>query len=120
MHTNELKRLKAAMQVFSQIDHKMQVGTALTLLEIADAEHNGQDISTQDLEKRIGFQSGAASRNVYYWGDGHKEMGGGGHKMITVTMNVNDRRRRDLRLTPKGHALMNRVKELVGNGEATR
>lgn len=99
-----------ALRRFNQFDTKMQVSTILTFLEIAKAEGRGEEISVQDIEKSVGLKSGTASRNVYYWGDGHKDMTGG-HKMITVTLNGDDRRRRDLRLTAKGKAL---IKQITG------
>jgi DNA-binding MarR family transcriptional regulator len=100
--------LITALRRFNQFDHKMQVSTILTFLECAKAERNRKDISVQDIEKLVGLRSGTASRNVYYWADGHKDMTGG-HNLITVTMNSEDRRRRDLRLTAKGKAFLGQL-----------
>lgn len=69
-----LSTLISALRRFNQFDGKMQVSTILTLLEIALAEAKNEDISVQDIEKRVGLMSGTASRNVYYWGEGHKDM----------------------------------------------
>lgn len=107
-----LSVLMRAFYRFNQFDSKIQVSTILTLLEIAAAEQRGEDISVQDIEKRVGLQSGTASRNVYYWGEGHKEMKGG-HQMITIDFDINDRRRRSLRLTAKGKAFIRDMLEGV-------
>ncbi len=89
---------------FSAFSPNMQVSTVMTLLEIARADLTGQSISTQDIERRVGLLSGTASRNIYYWEKGHKEMSGG-HDFVSVGFGA-DRRRRSLELTPKGRAFV--------------
>lgn len=111
--------LIGSLRRFNQFDTKMQVSTILTLLEIALADKSGEDISVQEIEKRVGLFSGTASRNVYYWGEGHKAMQGG-HEMITIAFDPNDRRRRSLRLTNKGRAFISDlVKGVTNYGKTT-
>lgn len=100
-----LTTLMNALRRFNQFDPKMQVSTILALLEVAAANARHDDISVQDIEKNVGIKSGAASRNAYYWGEGHQEMTGG-HKMITIGFGE-DRRKRSLVLTSKGRAFIN-------------
>lgn len=107
-----MRSLKRALYRFNQFDPKMQVSTILTLLEIAEAEMEGAPISVQDIEKKVGLLSGTSSRNVYYWGEGHKDMRGG-HEMITIGFDVSDRRKRSLRMTSKGKAFINQLLEGV-------
>lgn len=106
----EIRQVIETLRKFSTFDHKMQVCTMLTLLEIAYAEKLGRDISTRDIETRVGLKSGTASRNVYYWEDGHQE-NTGGLGFVSVHINHADRRTRDLRLTAKGVGFIN---SLVG------
>lgn len=104
MATEELHYINAlirTLQKFSQFDSKMQVSTILTLLEIAKAEATKKSISTSEIEKNVGLLSGTSTRNIYYWGEGHPDMRGG-HKLVDVGFDINDRRRRTLTLTPKG------------------
>lgn len=101
-----------ALRRFNDIDSKMQVSTILTLLEIADAEYKGKDISIKELETSIGLLSGTASRNAYYWGEGHPQMRGG-HEMIRIGFGVTDKRLRTLQLTNKGKTFMNNLLEGV-------
>ena len=109
-----LSLLIAALRRFNQFDTKMQVSTILTMLEIAAADLSGDDISVQDIEKRVGLLSGTASRNVYYWGEGHKTMSGG-HEMVTIGFDPADRRKRTLRMTNKGRAFINDLVRGVSN-----
>ncbi|MBZ9671637.1 hypothetical protein [Mesorhizobium sp. ES1-3] len=102
---NSLEPLIQALKRFSHFDPKMQVSTILTLLEVAEAENRGEPISVQDIEIRVGLKSGTASRNVYYWEEGHKDMRGG-HNMVSIDFDPKDRRRRSLRLTAKGKAFV--------------
>ncbi|WP_173931440.1 hypothetical protein [Chelativorans sp. Marseille-P2723] len=103
-----LKQLKRYLHRFNQFDPKMQVSTILTLLEIAEAELLNKAISVREIERNVGLLSGTASRNVYYWGEGHKDMKGG-HEMVTIGFDPEDRRRRSLLMTPKGWAFINQL-----------
>lgn len=100
---SEVQTLKTALRRFAQFDLKMQVSTILTLLEVGLAEAAQEDISVQDIERRVGLQSGTASRNCYYWAEGHRDMTGG-HELIAIGFDLSDRRKRTLRLTNKGKA----------------
>lgn len=86
----------------------LQISTVLTLLEIALATERKEGIGVQDIEQKVGLLSGTASRNVYYWGEGHKMMKGG-LEYITVAFDPNDRRKRTLTLTNKGKAFINEL-----------
>ncbi len=103
-----LRDVMSALYRFNQFDPKMQVSTILTFLEIAAAEQRGDQISVQDIERKVGMLSGTSTRNVYYWGDGHKDMRGG-HQMIKIDFDPNDRRRRALSLTAKGKAFLSQL-----------
>ena len=120
--TAEVKALDAiirTLQKFSQFDTKMQVSMILTLLEIARSEVLGDEISTLDIEKKVGLLSGTATRNIYYWAGGHQDVRGG-HEMINVGLDLQDRRKRTLRLTPKGKAFINSIIGGIPHGETTR
>jgi hypothetical protein len=111
-----LTLLMNALQRFNQFDPKMQVSTVLTLLEIAAAEQADKEISVQDIERQVGLQSGTASRNCYYWADGHKDMTGG-YEMIRIDFDRNDRRKRSLTLTNKGRAFIRNLASDLKKGD---
>lgn len=109
---HEINTLLNMLYKFNQFDTKMQVSTIITLLEIAKSEVNGREISTGDIEKRVGLLSGTATRNVYYWADGHKDVRGA-HQFVEVKLDISDRRRRLLRLTHRGRAFVSQLLELI-------
>ncbi|MER9524147.1 hypothetical protein NKI96_11230 [Mesorhizobium sp. M0292] len=111
-----LTLLMNALQRFNQFDPKMQVSTVLTLLEIAAAEQADREISVQDIERRVGLKSGTASRNCYYWAEGHKDMTGG-YEMIRIDFDQNDRRKRSLTLTNKGRAFIRNLGSGLKRGD---
>lgn len=106
----KLRALIKQLRNFNQIDTKMQVSTILTLLEVALAEETRQDIAVQDIERYVGLKSGTASRNVRYWSDeGHSDMPNSGYDLVSVVLSLEDRRRRDIKLTSKGKAFINNL-----------
>ncbi len=111
LERDKLNTLISALRRFNQFDTKMQVSTMLTILEVAAANMDKRPIAVQDLEQKIGMLSGTASRNAYYWADGHKDMKGG-HEMVDVKISTVDRRRRELSLTSKGKAF---IESIIGD-----
>ena len=107
-HSAALRQIIEALTPFKDHDAKMQVSTVLTLLEIAAHQEEGVKIHPLSLQKKIGYQSGTATRNIYYWCEGHKDVRGG-HNYARVEADKTDGRRRELYLTDKGAAFMQRV-----------
>lgn len=101
---SKLETAITLLKRFAVFDTSMQVSTMLTLLEIARSSDGTAEVSVQDIEEQVGLLSGTASRNVYYWAEGHREMRGG-HGFVKVDFGK-DRRRRALSLTPKGRAFV--------------
>lgn len=106
--SKNLREFKRLLGAFNLMDNRMQVSTILTLLEIALAEEEGRDCSTKDIEASLGVLSGTASRNTYYWERGHSDMVGA-YEYVTVILDPRDRRRRLLRLTPRGRHFVNQL-----------
>lgn len=113
--SRKIRRLISALSRFSQFDPKMQVSTIMTLLEIAAADAEKRDITPGDIERRVGLKTGTASRNVFYWGEGHKEITGA-HEMLDVVQAPGDRRMRHIRLNAKGKAFVNQILGALGDG----
>ncbi|WP_422048047.1 hypothetical protein [Shimia sp.] len=108
-----LSKIIALGQRLSQFDVKMQISTALALIYVAKFQDRPEGVTTADLQKWLGVSSAAASRNSYYWGDGTQDMPNAGFGLIRVEMDPMDRRKRVLRLTPRGEAFVNQLKGIV-------
>lgn len=110
-----LNKVLTIFQRMSQFDVKMQLSTAMALLYVAKYQDRDGGVTTADLSKWLGVTAAAASRNSYYWADGTHDMPGGGFGLISISIDQEDRRRRCLRLTPRGEAFIDQLRE-VANG----
>ncbi|WP_319413871.1 hypothetical protein [uncultured Cohaesibacter sp.] len=115
--TSSTKQLIKQLHFFNDIDQKMQVSTILAFLEVADAYDNGRDISVKEVQKRVGFHSSSATRNIYYWAEGHDQMSQA-LGFVDVALDQEDRRRRVLGLTVKGRKALRTLKG-IDDGEET-
>ena len=113
-----IRNFKKVLQRFNQFDTKMQVSTILTLLEVIEADLTGTVLSPTDIEDKVGLKPGTATRNIYYWGEGHKQMSGS-YGLVDVALSIEDRRRRELTLTHKGKAFAHHLIEELKDGKAT-
>lgn len=116
MHAVSHPHLKpgiALLQRFAQFDMKMQLSIALALLYIAQHQDRDEGVTTNDLTKWLGMAPAAASRNSYYWADGTPDMPHAGYGLIKIIVSPTDRRRRSMRLTPKGEAFVNQLEEIL-------
>ena len=101
-----LIHVKRIFHAFAQIDPKMQLSTAMVLLEIANADANDREITNKEIEKALGLRSGTTTRNIYYWTEeGHPENSGAAG-LVSVTLSLQDRRQRVIKLTPKGRSFI--------------
>ncbi|MBL4783858.1 MAG: hypothetical protein JKY49_00370 [Cohaesibacteraceae bacterium] len=123
--SGDIEELIRQLGYFSSIDNNMQVGTILALLQVALAVSRGGHGTTELVEKKVGMGSGTASRNVRYWGSGHKSMSKA-MKYMTNEMDPEDNRKRVLRLTHTGEAFIDKImttpgtkRELKGDGQKT-
>lgn len=110
-HSDDMKtltRLLAALNRFRQYDHRMQVSTVMTLLEVALADEAGRDLHPKDIERRIGLHTGTTSRNIWYWSEGTQGMTGA-HKLIDIVPSSTDRRQKFLKMNSRGRAFVDSV-----------
>lgn len=109
----ELRKLRRLLQRFAQFDASMQVSTVMVLLYVAEMEDKAGGLSTVDVQQAVGLSNAAASRNTNYWGPGTKSMTDAGTGYISVDFDPLDRRKRLLRLTPKGRAFVTQLMEVI-------
>ena len=103
--------LVKALERLAQFDINMQLSTAMSLLYVARFQDRDGGVTTSDLTNWLGLSTASASRNSYYWADGTKDMPNSGYNLITVVPDPVDRRRRQLRLTPRGEAFIRQLDE---------
>ncbi|MEP1206074.1 MAG: hypothetical protein ABJL64_20120 [Rhizobiaceae bacterium] len=105
----ETKTIISALHHFRKIDNKMQVSMILSFLEIAAAQDRNEVIGVQEVDRKVGLQSGTASRNVAYWGVGAPNISKA-MEFVNIDFDPRDRRKRVLTLTPKGKAFYKKIK----------
>ncbi len=110
---NHVKPIIKAFQRFAQYDVKMQLSTAMALLYVADQQDKDGGVSTGDIQKWLGITSAAASRNSYYWGEGHSDMPHSGYGLVSVNIHPTDRRLRTLKLTARGEAFIKQLEDIL-------
>ena len=108
-----IKRASNLLSVFSGIDRNMQMITALTLTNAMASIHREGGITTREIERELDMSAGAASRNVNYWMEGHRDSKVAGHGLIDWEIDPRDRRRRVLKLTRKGKDFMRVLTAIV-------
>lgn len=111
MTVEEIQKFMKTLRTFNAMDPKMQVSTVLTLCEIAMADMTKQEMVVQDIQKKVGVSSGAATRNVYYWEEGYGKDDTGGHNYVMLKVSTKDRRLRTCHLTNSGKAFINNLGE---------
>ena len=92
----------------------MQLSTIQVLMFIARNQDREGGISVQEVRDGLGMSNASASRNVNYWTDAAvKSMTNAGAGLVVSDFDLIDRRRRVLRLSPKGTAFLRQVEELL-------
>lgn len=112
-NSQPLARASGLLRALASIDPTMQISTAQVLLYISHHQDKEGGLSTGELRAALGMTPATASRNSYYWADGTPAMPGSGYGMVTIHVDPMDRRRRVLRLTPKGKNFIDTLEQLV-------
>lgn len=106
-------RALQVLEVFRAIDPDMQMGTAVSFLMIADGDTPDGGISITELSKAGGFALSSASRYVQALGamDRHRRPG---FELVSDHVDPMERRRKILKLTPKGKRVINQIRNAIG------
>jgi DNA-binding MarR family transcriptional regulator len=96
---------------FRQLDPDMPIQYALSFLTIA--EHEG--LSMGDLAQRLGIAQSSASRNIAALSKWHS-FGKEGHDLVAAEEDPRERRRKIVRLTPKGRRLVAALETILAGG----
>lgn len=92
-----------------EIDHNMPWHQGIVFLTIAEAGDEGIDM--RQISRRVGIATSSVSRNVAALGYWHR-LQRPGLGLVCTGVDPTDRRRRPVRLTNKGKALIQRLQAL--------
>jgi len=108
--SKELRTFGQALELFRDLDPEMQAQAIATFIVIANAD---EDISMQEIQTATGLPSSSTSRNVQLFSETQR-LGKPGHNMVEAYEDIADRRRKLVRLTPKGKTFKARLSTVVG------
>jgi DNA-binding MarR family transcriptional regulator len=100
--------------VFREIDKDMSVGETIAFLQIAVGEtQDGGGMSVTELSKTLEMPLATASRHVLALGqmDRHHAPG---KELISAQVDLMERRKKILRLTPRGRRVLSSVTTALG------
>lgn len=105
-----LRTLYQAVQMFRDLDPELQTQTVVCFLMIAEAR---EDMPMRDLQAALGMPSSSTLRDVAALSKHHR-LGRPGLDLVEAYEDLNDRRFKLVRLTPKGKAFRSRIIALMG------
>jgi len=114
MYFTESKQLEFFTKLQSYLGDSAQIERIKVFLCIMDAERHSETLEVNDVAERLDMCSASTSRNLSALGDWHyrqKE----GSKVITLVPMLSDRRRKTIKLTPKGRELADLIDTYLPN-----
>ncbi|QQP89560.1 winged helix-turn-helix transcriptional regulator [Skermanella rosea] len=111
---DEIASLMRVLEEFRKLDPDLPIQYALSFLTLAENE----GISMRELAERLGIAQSSASRNVAALSKWHS-FGKPGLDLVQAEEDPRERRRKIISLTPKGHALIATLRDLM-NRETRR
>ena len=111
---DEIASLMRVLEEFRKLDPDLPIQYALSFLTLAENE----GISMRELAERLGIAQSSASRNVAALSKWHS-FGKPGLDLVQAEEDPRERRRKIISLTPKGHALIVTLRDLM-NRETRR
>ena len=108
-----VNRALQVLEVFRAIDPDMPMGTAVSFLLIATGETPDGGLTITELSKQGDFALSSASRYVQALAeqDRHRRPG---FELVHQVTDLMERRRKLLKLTPKGRRVVNQIRNAIG------
>lgn len=115
---HNLELLIGTLENFRKLDIEMPIQYVVTFLSIALREKAEEGLSIKDLEQWTHLSQSATSRNVQAlskWFKPRTKVAPGvpGHDLVETFEDPMDRRKKIVRLTPKGRALQNTIAKFL-------
>lgn len=110
--SSSLTTLARAVEEFRKLDPTIQAQSIATFLFIAQNE----GCSTADVGEALGLSQASASRNVGVFLKERTIHGraAAGHDLVTQSIDPLNRRRRIIKLTPKGRRVSESIQHVIG------
>ena len=105
---DEIYTLMHVLEEFRKLDPDLPIQYALSFLTLAQNE----GMSMRELAERLGIAQSSASRNVAALSKWHS-FGKPGLDLVQAEEDPRERRRKIISLTPKGHALIGTLREMM-------
>lgn len=105
----QAERILDAVNLLRELDSEMPAQLVATLLYVASHDN----CHKQALEEDLNFSTASGSRNTDWLSHKHRIRGRKGLDLIKKESDPSNGRRLQLSLTAKGHALVDRIKEIV-------
>lgn len=105
------RHLARAIDTFFALDRNLTIYQMMAFMYAATHEAGTQ----RGLEEILGVNAGSVNRAIRVWTEYEKYPDRPGHDFIEVIPDPQDRRYRQLHLTPKGRAFVLRLKEAMGD-----
>jgi len=105
---DEIAILMRILEEFRKLDPDLPIQYALSFLTLASNE----GLSLGELATRLGIAQSSASRNVAALSEWHS-FGKPGLDLVEAKEDPRERRRKLVTLTPKGHALVATLREIL-------
>lgn len=112
---DEIAILMRILEEFRKLDPDLPIQYALSFLTLASNE----GLSLGELATRLGIAQSSASRNVAALSEWHS-FGKPGLDLVEAKEDPRERRRKLVTLTPKGHALVETLREILSPPAPTR
>lgn len=110
-----IKALTALTILSDELDATMPLHTALVFVAIAEHTHRtGQPPDMREVGDRLQLSSAAMSRDVGILSQFSRAAEGGGLGVVEAKMDLRDRRRRLLWVTPAGKTVVDRINKRLG------
>lgn len=104
------RRLLLCIEEFRKLNPEMQMQTAMIFVLVWEAQDKG--IAQRELANRLGIVKAAVSRNVSSLSDWDYK-GRPGFGLVYSTVDPDDRKARQVHLTPKGKRLTNQLEYIL-------
>jgi DNA-binding MarR family transcriptional regulator len=112
---DEIAILMRILEEFRKLDPDLPIQYALSFLTLASNE----GLSLGELATRLGIAQSSASRNVAALSEWHS-FGKPGLDLVEAKEDPRERRRKLVTLTPKGHALVETLREILSPSAPAR